>query len=89
MEALLLEKLLSHKAVIWANVGIQRDLFLISDSLFAGRLDALHFINVKTLVESALGEMLKKRPDVFGCGGLGLFQRVFLDENLTWKKDPF
>ena len=88
VEAPLLEKLFSHKAIIWANVGIQGDLTLISDSLFDGRLDALRFIDIKTLVEKALGEPLKKRPDVHGCGVLGIFQRVFLDEKLTWKKDP-
>ena len=37
-------------------------------------------VELKDLVEAALGEKVSKRDDVMGCGVLGIFQRVFIDE---------
>ena len=83
-----LERLMRHPNVIWVNSGIHGDLLAMSDCFFDGGLIGMRHVELKTLVEDALGEKLTRREDVDGCGVLGIFQRVFLQERWTWEKDP-
>ena len=81
-------RLFSHPSVVWLNVGIEEDLRAMNDSFFHGELRDARFLDVKTMAEQVYGNPLPKLDDVFGQGGLGLFQRVFRSEKLSWKKSP-
>ena len=70
------------------NVGIAADIEAMNQSFFSGSLRGLRIIELKNVVESYFGGPLVMRDDVYGMGGLGLFQRVFSSENLTYRKDP-
>ena len=83
-----LSRLFEHESILWINEGIYEDLVSINDSFFEGRLAGMRWIELKTIVESSLGQPMKKRDDIHGLGLLGMFQLVFCEENYSFDKDP-
>ena len=81
-------QLLAHPNVVWMNVGVENDIHALNRAFFEDKLSNVRFLDVKTAVEGVYGSPLPKREDVQGEGGLGLFQRVFSAEKLTWRKSP-